>query len=105
MSLQDADFTGRQITDISVIYLTEPESTYNLEIQVGKTYYITNAALLAHNQCQGKTNHDTNIVAKELGFHKVHNQYSHGQPIYTDGKRFITPDIDSHNGGYWKMAK
>jgi len=28
---------------------------------------------------------------------------SHGQPVYTNGKNYITPDIDSHNGGVWKM--
>jgi filamentous hemagglutinin len=26
----------------------------------------------------------------------------HGQKVYTDGKNFITPDVDKHNGGEWK---
>jgi hypothetical protein len=27
-----------------------------------------------------------------------------GQAVYQDGNRFITRDIDGHNGGAWKMA-
>ncbi len=43
-------------------------------------------------------------AAENLGFKKA-NAKSHGQAVFTDGKRFITPDIDGHNGGVWKMAK
>jgi len=28
---------------------------------------------------------------------------SHGQPVFSNGQRFITPDVDSHIGGVWKM--
>ncbi|WP_156623360.1 toxin C-terminal domain-containing protein [Moraxella nonliquefaciens] len=28
---------------------------------------------------------------------------SHGQPVYKKGNRYIIPDIDSHNGGVWKI--
>jgi hypothetical protein len=28
---------------------------------------------------------------------------SHGQPVFSNGKRFLTPDVDSHKGGVWKM--
>lgn len=27
-----------------------------------------------------------------------------GQAVFTDGKRYITRDLDGHNGGAWKMA-
>ena len=50
-----------------------------------------------------KTGKETDEVAKKLGYKKI-NEKSHGQPIYKKGNRFITPDVDSHNGGYWKMA-
>jgi filamentous hemagglutinin len=30
-------------------------------------------------------------------------QFPHGQPAFTDGKNFITPDVDSHSGGAWKL--
>lgn len=38
-----------------------------------------------------------------LGFTPVHGYYGK-QKVYTDGKRYISPDIDQHNGGYWKLA-
>ncbi|MDB5203565.1 MAG: hypothetical protein JWQ27_2974 [Ferruginibacter sp.] len=28
---------------------------------------------------------------------------SHGQAVYSNGKNWITPDRDGHNGGVWKM--
>ncbi len=27
---------------------------------------------------------------------------SHGQPVYTNGRDYITPDVDRHRGGVWK---
>jgi len=28
---------------------------------------------------------------------------SHGQKVFTNGSDYITPDVDKHNGGSWKM--
>ena len=46
-------------------------------------------------------------AAEKLGYKKT-NQYSHGQPVYEkvsgDGPKYITPDVDGHNGGVWKGA-
>ena len=42
-------------------------------------------------------------AAEQLGYTKT-NYKSHGQPVYKKGNRYITPDVDSHNGGAWKMA-
>ena len=42
-------------------------------------------------------------VAEKLGYSKT-NYKSHGQPVYKKGNRYITPDVDAHNGGVWKMA-
>lgn len=28
----------------------------------------------------------------------------HGQFVYKKGNRYITPDVDGHNGGVWKMT-
>lgn len=39
------------------------------------------------------------------GYHKIKERTTHGQPIYTDNKYFISPDVDQHNGGWWKKAK
>nr|WP_253199062.1 toxin C-terminal domain-containing protein [Clostridium gasigenes] len=38
-----------------------------------------------------------------MGFERT-NYKSHGKPVYKKGRRYITPDVDSHNGGTWKMA-
>lgn len=56
------------------------------------------------NEPYFKTNKEVGQAAEKLGFKKT-NYRSEGQPIFTDGKRFITKDIDGHNGGAWKMAK
>jgi len=48
-------------------------------------------------------------AAKELGFDRTIPAQkapfnSHGQPVFYDGKNYITPDIDSHNvTNGWKM--
>ncbi len=42
-------------------------------------------------------------AARKLGFNKI-KETSHGQPIFKKGNKYITPDVDSHNGGVWKMA-
>lgn len=45
-------------------------------------------------------------LAGELGFLiKCNEKSGHGQPIFTNGKLYISFDVDSHNGGVWKMAK
>lgn len=35
---------------------------------------------------------------------KVKGATSHGQAVYTNGKNFISPDVDPHSRGVWKMA-
>jgi len=53
---------------------------------------------------QGTGANATKIKVKiPEGFTKVKGQ-SHGQPVFSDGKRFISPDADGHVGGIWKMA-
>ena len=46
-------------------------------------------------------------AAKALGYRKI-SETSHGQPVFErisgKGPRFITPDVDMHNGGVWKGA-
>ena len=50
------------------------------------------------------TGPEATTAAERLGFRRT-NYRSHGQPVFTDGRgRFITPDVDSHIGGVWKMA-
>ncbi|WP_413208499.1 toxin C-terminal domain-containing protein [Rhodospirillum sp. A1_3_36] len=44
-------------------------------------------------------------AAKNLGYERTY-QYpfeSHGQPVYSNGKQYISPDFNGHNGGIWKI--
>ncbi|MBK6727203.1 MAG: hypothetical protein IPG63_08100 [Xanthomonadales bacterium] len=50
-----------------------------------------------------KTTKEAADAARKLGFRRI-SETIRGQAIFTDGKRFITRDIDSHKGGAWKMA-
>jgi RHS repeat-associated protein len=50
-----------------------------------------------------KTTKEAAAAAEGLGFRKL-NARIHGQAIFTDGRRFITRDVDGHQGGAWKMA-
>uniref|UniRef100_UPI0035CA3D88 toxin C-terminal domain-containing protein n=1 Tax=Leclercia sp. EC_58 TaxID=2584090 RepID=UPI0035CA3D88 len=49
-------------------------------------------------EAAGKLGFDRRIPAQKAPFN------SHGQPVFYDGKNYITPDIDSHNvTNGWKM--
>ncbi len=37
------------------------------------------------------------------GFSKKNGMYAHGEAVYSDGKRWISPDNTSHEGGVWKL--
>ncbi len=53
------------------------------------------------------TTKEATEAAKKLGYDKV-NEKSHGQPVFKNAKnkkpKYITPDVDMHNGGVWKGA-
>ncbi len=61
-------------------------------------------ASLVAEQAARMTSKEYTKLAKKLGYRKLKVK-SHGQAVYTDGKNFITPDVDSHSGGVWKMAE
>jgi hypothetical protein len=58
-------------------------------------------------QIEGKTlrliNKQTDMLAEYLGFTKTKIEIKN-QPVYKNGKLYIVQDLDSHNGGVWKMA-
>ncbi|SDP60259.1 toxin C-terminal domain-containing protein [Selenomonas ruminantium] len=58
----------------------------------------------ALNDKRSGSSKDYDKAAKELGYERI-GERSHGQPIYKKGHNFITPDVNRHNGGFWKMAK
>jgi len=43
-------------------------------------------------------------MANRLGYRPT-KLISSGQRVFTNGKSFITQDIDSHSGGLWKMGR
>jgi hypothetical protein len=44
-------------------------------------------------------------AARHFGYERTKSYpfNSHGQRVYFNGKNYITPDVDSHVGGVWKM--
>jgi hypothetical protein len=44
-------------------------------------------------------------AAKALKFEPVKGApfNSHGQPVFKKGNHYLTPDVDQHSGGVWKM--
>jgi filamentous hemagglutinin len=38
-----------------------------------------------------------------MGYVKLHER-SKGEAIYRKGRRYISRDLDGHNGGAWKMG-
>jgi len=49
-----------------------------------------------------KTGKEARTAAKAKGWKEVPGMRSHGQDVFTDGKRFFTRDADGHVGGAWK---
>lgn len=52
-----------------------------------------------------KTAKEASEAAKRLGFTKIKETAHNGQAVYKRGNRYITRDLDGHNGGAWKMAR
>jgi RHS repeat-associated protein len=46
-------------------------------------------------------------IAESLGYRRVKDAPfdSHGQSVYKKGRQFITPDVDGHRGGFWKVYR
>jgi hypothetical protein len=99
------------------------QTVYNLQIADDHTYFVGSVewgfSVWAHNanyrittetrirQLQEMEARPVNpdAAAEELGYQRTSSK-SHGQPVYYNAKtgRYITPDVDSHIGGVWKMA-
>jgi len=96
---------------------------FNLEVEGEHSYTVSRAGVLCHNTnpcakpggaSRGgpiagksgpvfKTTKEAAQAANGLGFSRI-KETSNGQAVFSDGKRFITRDVDGHNGGAWKMA-
>jgi hypothetical protein len=91
---------GRSLQVTAVRVHAEDLTAYNLEIDGIHTYYAGETPVLVHNSCGPLTNAQATQMAERVGFRPT-NYTSSGQRVFTDGKRFITQDVDSHNGGRW----
>ncbi|HFV9280778.1 TPA: toxin C-terminal domain-containing protein, partial [Acinetobacter baumannii] len=99
------DANNQVHTVVSITKTERVETTYNLEVEGYHTYFAGDANIWVHNaNCIFETTQAATKAAKKLGFQKT-NEFSHGQAVYKKGKYYITPDVDGHNGGAWKMAK
>ena len=116
-------YTGElKIVDkVEIEVFDKAVKVYNFEVEDWHTYYVSDEAVLVHNAKNynqkgnkgGKGNNsgkgntskgtNTNKAAEDLGYTKT-NYRSHGQPVYKNGNKYITQDVDGHNGGAWKMA-
>ena len=52
-----------------------------------------------------KTTKEATEAANKLGFQKINETVHEGQAVFKKGKRYITRDVDGHDGGAWKGAK
>jgi RHS repeat-associated protein len=112
---------GSDVRVVQVRNFTGRQSMYNLTVSHLHTYYVLagNSPVLVHNdddtplptrvrgRNQPLTNKQAEDLATYLGYRKT-NFRVRGQPVFTDGKKFISQDIGSgdgsHNGGTWKIA-
>lgn len=87
-------------------YLTTPEGLLLKATANSNKINQTNAPSNLKNTIDGikkLTTKEAIEIAQKLKFKKT-NYYSHGQPVFKKGNLYITPDVDGHNGGIWKMA-
>lgn len=54
---------------------------------------------------QGKGENAKKITTKIPKGYRLTKYRSHGEKVFSNGKDYISPDIDSHNGGIGKKAK
>ena len=54
--LRTRDGEGQTVASVSTEKLEEPVKVYNLEVEEGHTYYVTDGNVLVHNNCGGKEN-------------------------------------------------
>ena len=105
--------SGEQATLTDVSVAPGRLHVYNLNVAEEHTYAVGKDSVLVHNQCppngagQGTplTRSQARDLAKYQGFRETgqYSFYSHGQPVFTNGRVFYTPDVDAHRGGVWKV--
>lgn len=95
---------GRTLTITGEHVFDRTLTAYNLQIDGIHTYYAGATPVLVHNSCGPLTNSQAGDMAGRLGYRPT-NYFSKGQRVFTNGKSYITQDIDSHSGSLWKTAR
>ena len=77
--------------------------------KVKKDLGVINNAIEAANKGKKElvyvgTKENRRAVPVPDGFKKIKERTRNGQPIFQQGKKYFSPDRDSHNGGVWKRA-
>ncbi len=105
---------GRLLTISRLTTYGADLTAYNLQIEQIHTYYAGSTPVLVHNSCEPllsrspgarMTTPQATKLAQWSGYTTRVNETSHGQAIYTNGRNFISPDVDAHSRGVWKMAR
>ena len=110
MQLNNGDARGAVISAVWLIpYAGDIVKTGKVKKDIG---IINNAIETANKGKKGFVTfiqgHGSNAkyvsVAQPKGYRKIKQNTHEGMPIYTNGKKYISPDKDGYNGGIWKMA-
>ena len=95
-------------------YNDTKEYVLNLHLHSDNTFMVSSAASDDSFRHFGNWVKELEILDKnnlfwgyhlQEGYKKVKGLYPYGKPVFYNGKNYITPDRDGHNGGVWKMAK
>jgi RHS repeat-associated protein len=98
-SNSDTNSAERYATITDIREEVKTTAVFNLEVANLHTFFVGEEGLVVHNARRGPI--------PPPGFTRT-NDFSHGQPVYKNGRTFISPDIgsdgNSHNGGVWKKC-
>ena len=90
-----SDGTLCEVEGVSCKKLSEPETTYNLEVADFHTYYVSDACVLVHNECWGTTrrkywrqqaNNPVNTGKYEISNFNISRMSKGKAPIGYDGR-------------------
>ena len=100
----DVAATGAAATGVGLTMMANSTANQSQGYERGKTKSETPQQEYTFTQGRDGKFHTVTTKIPE-GYKKVKGLYPHGKPVFYNGKNYITPDRDGHNGGVWKMAK
>jgi hypothetical protein len=110
-SITDDDVIAGQHGDALVLRndaVALPLQVYNFSVAGTESYFVGTGGVWAHNaRCSiNPLRKATAEDAAKLGYHRLIKDPPfdpHGQKVFGNGKNYISPDADGHNGGVWKL--